>query len=166
MLMIRLQRIGRKREPVFRMVVTDKRNGPKSGRFIESLGTYDPRQDDNDVNKERAEHWLSQGAIPSDTVHNFFVTKGIVKGDKRNVLPQKSPVKKEGEEEATDEPAETTSDDAPQEVTAESTETEEKPVEDSSDATDKPAVEENKESVEEVTEAPASDNSSEASKES
>jgi len=51
MLMIRLQRVGRKHEPVFRLVLTDSKNGPKSGKFLEILGSYDTRRKDDAVFK-------------------------------------------------------------------------------------------------------------------
>ena len=107
MLKIRLQRTGRKHEPTFRVVLTDSQNGPKSGKFIEILGNYDPRRnDETQLKTERIQHWIGQGAQPSDTVHNLLVKQEVVKGEMRNVLPKKSPIKKEGEEEAPEAPAE------------------------------------------------------------
>ena len=99
MLKIRLQRVGRKHEPVFRIVVTDKDNGPKSGNFKEILGSYDARQKDRvTIDKERAAHWLSVGAQPSDTIYNVLVDEGVIDGKKKNVLPKKSQIVKEVEE--------------------------------------------------------------------
>lgn len=98
---IRLQRIGRRNLPYYRVVVTDSHNGPKSGRFIEILGSYNPKEGKVEINKERAEYWLSQGSQTSGTVHNFLVDQGVVKGKKLNVLPKKSPTKKRN---APDEP--------------------------------------------------------------
>jgi len=96
MLKIRLQRVGRKHEPVFRLVVTDSKNGPKSGRFLEVVGSHDARRDFEvkNINVERVKHWMAQGAKVSDTVHNFFVQYKIIEGKKLNVLPRKSPIKK------------------------------------------------------------------------
>jgi small subunit ribosomal protein S16 len=98
MLKIRLQRTGRKHEPTFRVVLTDSKNGPKSGRFIEILGNYDPRRnEDIQLKKERIQHWIAQGAKPSDTLHNILIDQGIIKGEKINVLPKKTPPVKEEE---------------------------------------------------------------------
>lgn len=95
MLKIRLQRVGRKHEPVFRVVVVDSHRGPKSGNFKEILGSYDPRDKARtQLKDERVKYWISQGAQLSGTVHNLFIDNQLVKGEKLNVLPKKSPVKK------------------------------------------------------------------------
>lgn len=94
MLMMRLQRIGRKNEPHFRVVVTDKRNAPKSGKFIEIIGSYNPKAGTVVFNAEKAKSWIAQGAQPSDTVHNFLVTQKLIEGTKRNALPKKAPTTK------------------------------------------------------------------------
>ena len=102
MLMIRLQRVGRKHEPVFRLVLTDSKNGPKSGKYIEVLGSYDPRQDNKveqfDLVKIKAH--MSKGAKLSDTVHNFLVSRKAIEGKKRNALPKRTPIKKDAPAEA------------------------------------------------------------------
>ena len=95
MLMIRLQRVGRKNIPTFRVVLTDKRNSTKSGKFLEVLGNYDPRQKgEKKFNAERIKHWLSMGAKTSGTIHNLLVDEKIVEGKKVNVLPKKTVGKK------------------------------------------------------------------------
>lgn len=100
MLMIRLQRTGRKHEPVFRVVVTDSKTGPNSGKHIEIVGSYDARQKDRaTVKADRIQHWIAQGAKVSDTVHNVLVDLGIVEGNKKNSLPKKTPIVKEPTEE-------------------------------------------------------------------
>ena len=105
MLMIRLQRVGRKHEPVFRLVLTDSKNGPKSGKFLEILGSYDTRRKDDAVfKKEKIKHWISKGAKLSDTVHNFLVDKKFIDGKKINVLSKKTPIIKEKDEATTKEP--------------------------------------------------------------
>jgi len=92
MLMIRLQRVGRKHEPVFRLVLTDSKNGPKSGKFLEILGNYDARRGDKaEFKVERVKHWIGNGAKLSGTVHNIFVERKIIEGKKINVLPKKTP---------------------------------------------------------------------------
>lgn len=98
MLTIRLQRIGRKHEPVFRIVLTDSKNGPKSGKFLEILGSYDSRKEasENTVKGDRVKELVSKGAQVSPTVHNFLISKKIIQGKKLNVLSKKSPIKKEG----------------------------------------------------------------------
>ena len=70
---IRLKRIGAKNNPVFRVVVADGRS-PRDGKFIEEVGTYQPlkKGDNFSVNLERATHWISKGAQPSDTVASFL----------------------------------------------------------------------------------------------
>ena len=98
--MIRLQRIGRKNEAHFRVVLTDSKNAAKSGKFSEILGSYNPKLGDVKLDEDRVKHWISVGAQPSDTVHNFLVTKGIVVGKKRNVLSKKSPTVKRKEAKA------------------------------------------------------------------
>ena len=97
MLKIRLQRIGRKNDPSFRVVLTDKRNSTKSGKFLEILGTYNPKAHEMNLMPERIKYWISQGAKPSETMHNFLVKEKIVTGKKINVLPKKSPTKKRKE---------------------------------------------------------------------
>jgi len=71
---LRLKRIGARNTPIYRIVATDSRS-PRDGRPIEELGTYNPVQQTEpnfDLNLERAEHWLSVGAQPSDTVRSFI----------------------------------------------------------------------------------------------
>jgi small subunit ribosomal protein S16 len=96
MLKIRLQRIGKKHEPVFRVVVGRSQNGPKSGKFIEVLGSYDPRDKNaNTLNKERVQAWIAQGAQVSDTVHNLLVSEKVIDKKKVNALPKKTAPKKD-----------------------------------------------------------------------
>lgn len=85
MLKIRLQRIGRTHEPSFRLVLTESRNSTKSGRFKEILGSYDPRKSTDSLNAERIKYWLSNGASPTDTIHNLLVKHRIINAKKINV---------------------------------------------------------------------------------
>ncbi len=96
MLMIRLQRVGRKHETAFRIVVVDSRRGPKSGRALEVLGSYDPRRGKPAIKTERVKHWLAVGTQASGTVHNLLVDAKILpaKTKKINVLPKKKPKEK------------------------------------------------------------------------
>lgn len=96
MLKIRLQRVGKKHEPVFRVVVGKSQNGPKSGKFIEILGSYDPRDKNaNTLNKEKVTAWIAKGAQVSDTVHNLLVSEKVIDKKKVNALPKKTAPKKE-----------------------------------------------------------------------
>ncbi|MEK7556300.1 MAG: 30S ribosomal protein S16 [Patescibacteria group bacterium] len=98
MLKIRLQRVGKKHDPSFRLVLTDSKNGPQSGKFLEVLGSYNARFGKPEIKGDRVTYWISKGAQVSDTVHNLLINEKIIEGKKINVLPRKSPVKKEGEE--------------------------------------------------------------------
>src|SRR3989338_4945017 len=97
MLKIRLQRIGRKNDPAFRVVLTDSKNSAKSGRFLEILGTYNPKAGEKNLENERIKYWMSKGAKCSDTMHNFLVHDKVIEGKKINVLPKKKPTKKRKE---------------------------------------------------------------------
>lgn len=94
MLKMRLQRVGRKHEPTFRLVLTDSKNSTKSGRFLEILGSYDARKTTDLLKVDRIKHWLSKGIVPTGTVHNLLVTHKILDAKKKNVLPKKTPIVK------------------------------------------------------------------------
>jgi small subunit ribosomal protein S16 len=100
MLKIRMQRTGRTNVPSYRIVVIEHTASPKAGSFVERVGSYNPKSKERVLSEERIKHWLSVGAQPSGTVHNMLVSAGILSGKKVNVLPRKSPPKKEGEETA------------------------------------------------------------------
>ncbi|MEK7150314.1 MAG: 30S ribosomal protein S16 [Patescibacteria group bacterium] len=102
MLKIRLQRVGRKNEPSFRVVLVDSRMGPKSGKALEVLGSHDFREGkgNNKLNGERIKHWIANGAQVSETLHNMLVNEKIISGKKINVLPKKKPIVKDVKEEA------------------------------------------------------------------
>ena len=97
MLTIRLQRVGRKNDPAFRAVVTDSKNAAKSGKFIEIVGTYNPKSGLTSFKNDRIKEWMSKGAKVSDTMHNFLVKDKVLEGKKKNVLSKKSPTKKRKE---------------------------------------------------------------------
>jgi len=99
MLKIRLQRVGRKHDPSFRVVLTDRRNATKSGKFLEVLGSYNARFGSPVIKADRVLHWIKMGAQPSDTVHNLLINEKVIEGKKINVLPKKSPIIKEIKEE-------------------------------------------------------------------
>ncbi|OGF73993.1 30S ribosomal protein S16 [Candidatus Giovannonibacteria bacterium RIFCSPHIGHO2_02_FULL_46_20] len=86
MLTIRLQRVGRANDPNFRVVVVESKRAPRSGSFIEVLGSYNPRGKRTIQLKEnRIRHWISHGAQTSATVHNLLVDAKIIEGKKRPV---------------------------------------------------------------------------------
>ncbi len=93
MLKIRLQRIGRKNDPAFRVVLTDSKNSTKSGKFKEILGSYTPKSGEVIFKADRVSYWMNNGAQTSDTVHNFLVSQKLIEGKKINVLSKKSPTK-------------------------------------------------------------------------
>jgi small subunit ribosomal protein S16 len=95
MLKMRLQRVGRKHETAFRLVLTDSKNSTKSGRILEILGSFDPRKSTDSFKTDRVKHWLDQGIATTDSVHNLFVTHKIIDAKKKNVLPKKTPIVKE-----------------------------------------------------------------------
>lgn len=96
MLKIRLQRVGRKAEPTFRLVLTDSKNGTKSGKYLETLGNYDSRRGEGSTFKaDRISYWMSKGAKASTTVHNLLINKKITTGKKLNALPLKRTIVKE-----------------------------------------------------------------------
>lgn len=89
---MRLQRIGRKNNPTYRVIVTDSRNAAKRGKSVDLLGSYDPKLGNFQIDGEKAKYWISKGVQVSDTVHNFLVSKKIIEGKKKNALPKKSPI--------------------------------------------------------------------------
>jgi len=105
MLMIRLQRVGRRNYAEFRVVVTEKTRAAKSSNYKELIGSYNPHKDRVSIDAERVKYWISKGAQVSDTVHNLLVSQKIIEGKKRNVLPKKTPIAKPEEEKQAEAPA-------------------------------------------------------------
>jgi small subunit ribosomal protein S16 len=97
MLMIRFQRIGRTNDPAFRIVLLEKERAAKDGNITEQLGTYNPRSKALTLDAVRVKEWIAKGAQPTDSIRNLLITKGIIEGKKVNVLPKKTPIKKEQE---------------------------------------------------------------------
>ncbi len=95
MLKIRLQRTGRKNDPHFRLIVTESILRPKTSQFTEIVGTYNVKAGIFEAKADRVKHWIGVGAQVTPTAHNLLVSKGIIEGKKINVLPKKSPQKKE-----------------------------------------------------------------------
>ena len=77
---IRLRRMGQKRNPIYRIVVSDSRS-PRDGRFIDEIGTYNPNTDPSTfkVDEEAAKKWLANGAQPTEVVGKIFKLAGITK---------------------------------------------------------------------------------------
>ena len=77
---LRLKRMGAKQKPFYRVVAADSRS-PRDGRFIETVGTYNPIKEPAEVTfkEDRVMYWLSNGAIPTDTVRNLLSKQGIMK---------------------------------------------------------------------------------------
>jgi small subunit ribosomal protein S16 len=81
MVKLRLMRMGKTKQPTYRVVAADSRS-PRDGRFIEIVGSYAPRQEENKVvlKAERVSHWLGEGAQPTDRVRRLLVGAGIMEG--------------------------------------------------------------------------------------
>ncbi len=94
MLVIRLFRTGKKNQPFFKVVVTDKRNPPRGGRFVEELGFLNPLTKQKNLKTDRIKYWISVGAKPSDTLYNLLIKENILEGKKISVHKKKK-VKKE-----------------------------------------------------------------------
>ena len=100
MLKIRLQRIGRRNNPSYRVIVIESTVAARKGRPVEILGTYDTIRKETNLKKDRITHWISNGAQVSDTMHNLLIKNGVLEGVKRNVLPKKSPINKEQQDDS------------------------------------------------------------------
>jgi small subunit ribosomal protein S16 len=95
MLVIRLNRFGKRNQAQFRVVLQEKTKAP-GHRHIEMLGSHNPHSKVTILKKDRILHWIGQGAQPSDRVHNMLVKDGVIEG---KIIPKKMPrpVKKEAE---------------------------------------------------------------------
>lgn len=98
MLAIKLQRIGKKHQPSYRLVVAEKRS-KMAAPPVEDLGSYNPSTKSVTIKKERAAHWLKIGAQPTVTAHNLLVAQGVVSVAKKAVKMPK-PVAKAATAEA------------------------------------------------------------------
>jgi small subunit ribosomal protein S16 len=95
MLTIRFFRIGKKHQPFYKIVVTDKKNPPKGGRFVEEVGFFNPLTKEKSLKGERIKHWISKGAKASDTVYNLLIKEKILKGKKIDLHKKAKKKKKE-----------------------------------------------------------------------
>lgn len=82
MLKIRLKRVGRNKDPYYRIVVMES-SQPRDGKTKDEIGIYNPRVNQFDVDKEKAEKWLKSGAQPTDTVAQYLVKVGLLEKLKR-----------------------------------------------------------------------------------
>jgi len=120
MLSIRLARKGKAKDPFYRVIIVDKRKD-SFGTILENLGTYNPKTKETILKQERIEYWMSKGAQPSDTLHNLFITKGILKGkkvsvtniSKRRLVKLEAKQKKKDAEKPVEKPAEAKEADKP-----------------------------------------------------
>jgi small subunit ribosomal protein S16 len=95
MLAMRFFRVGKKNQPAFKIVVTDKKNPPRGGRFVEEVGFWNPITKERVLRKERIKYWLSVGVQPSESVHNLLVSEKIIEGKKIPVHKKKKEEKAE-----------------------------------------------------------------------
>jgi len=112
MLTIKLSRIGKKKQPTYRLIVLEKAKDPW-GDFLEDLGFYNPKTKVKSFKKERIEYWMKKGAQPSGTVFNLLVDEKIVKGPKVKVAKIKKKTEAEKKEEAAKEKAPEKKEEAP-----------------------------------------------------
>ncbi|HQA98637.1 MAG TPA: 30S ribosomal protein S16 [Candidatus Dojkabacteria bacterium] len=98
MLKIRLKRVGRSKDPSYRIVVMESAQ-PRGGKTKDEIGFYDPRKNLFDIDKEKAEKWLKNGAQPTDTVAQYFVKEGLLKKLKRGSTKPSTKKKAEKTEE-------------------------------------------------------------------
>ena len=153
MIRIRLARVGKKGRPSYRIVVADI-NAPRDGSYLEWIGNYDPMQNPPAVTlkTERAAHWLSMGAIPSDAVARIMDANGLME----RTPTQKTATKKSGEEESSAPAAvaapapEAAADEAPKEEAAPVEAPEEETPAEEEALAEEPAAEEEPEAEEEV----------------
>ncbi|MFH0906960.1 MAG: 30S ribosomal protein S16 [bacterium] len=99
MLIIRLNRTGKKNASSFRIVLIEKTAAPKSGKFLEILGNYNPRLKEIGLKQERIKYWISKGVQTSETVHNLLVSQGVINGPKikKKIKIKKKEVKQDVE---------------------------------------------------------------------
>ena len=100
---VRLTRVGSKKNPIWRVVVSDQRS-PRDGRFIETIGHYNPQTDPSTIriDEERLQHWLSRGAQPTNTVKQLV--RAQAKSGSAPARPEPEPAAVAAEPEAAAEP--------------------------------------------------------------
>ena len=104
MLVIRFFRTGKKNQPSFKIVITDKRRPTRAGRFVEEVGFWNPLTEEKVLRQERIKYWLSVGAKPSPPVFNLLVREKIIEGKKIDL--HKKPKERKEKVPAPEKPAE------------------------------------------------------------
>lgn len=99
MIVLRLSRVGKRKQPSYRIVAQEKRRDPW-GTSLEILGNYNPRTKQLVVKADRVKHWLSTGAQASASLNNLLITKGVIEGEKmktttKDLKPFVAPAKEE-----------------------------------------------------------------------
>ncbi|MAF79513.1 30S ribosomal protein S16 [bacterium] len=113
MLRIKFRKTGKKHQKYLRLVVMEKRS-KLGGKFVDDLGWTNPHEKTQEVDKEKVLHWIERGAKPTDTVHNFLVKQGVVKGPKIAVHNIKKKKEKAGDEKGEHLPAQAGKKEAPE----------------------------------------------------
>lgn len=102
--MIRFQRVGRKNDAAFRMAVLEKTAGPKAGKYVDLVGTYNPKTKQITYKADRIQDWVKKGAQVSPSLKNLLIKNGVLEGSKVAVISkknlEKNIAKKKAEEEA------------------------------------------------------------------
>lgn len=104
MIIIRLQRVGKKHTATFRVVLTEKTAGPRR-KYLELLGNLNRKTKAVSLNKERILYWIGKGAQPSDSIHNLLVSQGIISGAKKPIHKKSKKPPTAATPETTPEPA-------------------------------------------------------------
>ncbi|MXZ84699.1 MAG: 30S ribosomal protein S16 [Acidimicrobiia bacterium] len=151
---LRLMRMGKKKQPTYRVVAADSRKA-RNGRFIEIVGTYNPRQEPSliEIDNERALHWLRHGAQPSERVQKLLVISGAWEeftGEAAPAINAPAKVTKAASAEAVDAPAEDASaeDVSAEDASAEAPDAGSEPGEDSEAASAEEEADSNAETAE------------------
>ncbi|MCU0680098.1 MAG: 30S ribosomal protein S16 [Planctomycetes bacterium] len=97
MLTIKLSKVGKKNDMLFRVIISEKSRDPY-GKVLEILGSYNPRTKELNLKNDRVKYWVEKGASMTDTVNNLFINKKVVEGKKvrpnRSALPKRKEAKK------------------------------------------------------------------------
>ena len=116
MLKIRLRRVGRSKQPLYRVVIAEH-TAPRDGRFVEIVGQYDPASKDKNINlnEERIKYWISVGAQPTETVHRILFKQGLYDIDPpKRITVEKKPEAEAAPETETEAAPETETEAAPE----------------------------------------------------
>jgi small subunit ribosomal protein S16 len=106
MLKIRLQRVGKKHQPFYRLVLIDSRRAASSGSFLDILGSYDVLKKRVQADEEKIKNWMNKGVKISDTVYNLLIKEKIIEGKKRIIKIGKKKPEQAQQAETVEKPAE------------------------------------------------------------